>query len=311
MRKLFIGFLMTTSVSGFAQKKENGTIYREHPALAVVDGYTKAIATADTNKIGSFLADNFIAYDASSAGQFDKGLNKAAFLKRMKAWRDGIDYFSLTTTKGTYPDALEYKDPNQKDVVWVQTWDDLKGVNKKTGVKVDMYMQRVMTVDKNNKIKQLFIYDNPSVYDEINASMSERTNGIIYNHHPYINAVRNMLHAFENKDFEKSYAYYDANARFLDINSMDEKTISLDELKAQDKQILDAFEIVGLEQIGYPDYMHYELNNTDVVYSWWRWHLVRKSDKKEISFPIHYEHDFNKDGRIFREIAYYNAAILK
>jgi hypothetical protein len=229
----------------------------------------------------------------------------------MKTWRDGIDYFSITASKGTYPDALEYKDPNQKDVVWVQTWDDIKGVHKKTGVKINMFLQRLASVDKNNKIKQLFIYDNPSVYDEINASMNERKNGTIYNHHEYINSVRNMLYAFEHKDFEKSYAYFDNGARFLDVNSLDGKSISFDELKAQDKKILEAFEIVDLEQVGYPDYLHYEISNSDVVYSWWRWHLIRKSDKKEITLPVHYEHDFDKNGKIFREIAYYNAALLK
>ncbi|HZF62992.1 MAG TPA: hypothetical protein VEZ55_00830 [Chitinophagaceae bacterium] len=311
MKKLLFSFLIAIPVIALSQKKENGTIYREHPALAVVEAYNRAISTADTNNIGSFLADDFVAYNASGGSAFEKGLNKSAFLKRMKAWREGIDYFSLKTSKGTYPDALEYKDPNEKDVVWVQTWDDLKGVNKQTGVKVDMFLHRLISVDKNNKIKKLFIYDNPSVYDEINASLTERKNGTIYNHHEYINKVRNMLHAFENKDFEKSYGYYDAKARFFDINSTNNNSASLDETKAQDKKILDAFDIVGLEQIGYPDYMHYELNNSDIVYSWWRWHLVRKSDKKEISFPIHFEHDFNKEGKIIREIAYYNAALLK
>lgn len=311
MKKILFGFLIATPLFTLAQKKENGTIYREHPALKVVDAYNKALASGDTTNMGSFLATDFKGHNASGGSQFDKGLNKSAFLKMTKAWRDGIDYFSLSTSKGAYPDALEYKDPEQKDVVWVQSWDNLKGVNKQTGVKMDMFVHTLLSIDKNNKIKQLVIYDNPSVYDEINASQSERTNGTIYNHHEYINKVRNMLHAFENKDFEKSYSYYDVNARFMDINNMEGKSISLDESKAQDKNILDAFDIVGLEQIGYPDYMHYELNNSDIVYSWWRWHVIRKSDKKEITFPIHFEHDFNKEGKIIREIAYYNGAMLK
>lgn len=302
---------MMIPIIGLAQKKDNGTIYREHPAITIFEDYTKAVATGDTNKIGSFLADDFVAYDATSAGPFDKGLNKSAFLKRMKTWRDGIDYFSLKTSNGAYPDAIQYKDTAQKDVVWIQAWDDLKGVNKKTGVKMDMPLHRLATINKNNKIKQLFIYDNPSVYDEIGASMNERKNGTIYNHHQYINDVRNMLHAFEHKDLEKSYGYFDGKARFLDINSMDGKSISFEEQKAQDKKILEAFEIVDLEQVGYPDYLHYEISNSDVVYSWWTWHLIRKSDKKEITLPVHYEHDFDKNGKIFREIAYYNAALLK
>jgi hypothetical protein len=310
-KKMLIIFLMATSIFCLAQKKENGTIYKEHPVLGVVEAFNKAVASGDTNNIRNFLAADFVASNPARESAFDKGLNKSAYLKQVKTWRDGIDYFSLTTSKGTYPDALEYKDPNEKDVVWVQTWDDLKGLNKQTGVKMDMFIHRLFAIDKNNKIKKLYIYDNASVYNEINSSTGARTNGTIYNHHEYINTVRNMLHAFENKDFQKSYSYYDAGARLFDINRIDETPMTLDESKAQDKKILDAFDIVGLEQIGYPDFMHYELNNSDVVYSWWRWHLVRKSDKKEISVPIHFEHDFNKEGKIVMEIAYYNGAILK
>lgn len=301
---------MMVPIIGLAQKKENGTIYREHPSIAVFENYTKAIATGDTNKIGSFLADNFVAYDASSAGPFDKGLNKSAFLKRMKTWRDGIDYFSLKTSNGAYPDALQYKDTAQKDVVWIQAWDDLKGVNKKTGVKMDMPLHRLATINKNNKIEKLFIYDNAAVYDEINASMSERKNGTIYNHHQYINDVRNMLHAFAHSDLTKAHSYYADNAVFLDINHMDRDPNTFDQQKKEDQGVLDAYEVVDLEQVGYPDYMHYEISNSDVVYSWWTWHLIRKSDKKEITLPMHYEHDFNKDGKIFREIVYYNHASL-
>ena len=295
----------------YAQKKANGTVYMNHPAIDVVDAYTKSINSGDLAKAESYLADDFKSYNSTTDNQNSKGLDKTAFMKRMKNWRESIDYFSIQTAKGTYPDAIEYKDDTQKEVVWVQTWDEVKGVHKNTGVKINMNLHRLFVVNKANKIKTLFIYDNPEIYTEIYESMAERTNGTIYNHHQNINNVKNMLFAFEQKDLNKSYSYFSSDARFADINSMDGKSISLDEQKAMDKKVLDSFDIVGLEVVGYPDYMHYELGDSGVVYSWWNWHVIRKSDKKAITLPVHYQHNMDKDGKIVREMAYYNSALLK
>ena len=75
--------------------------------------------------------------------------------------------------------------------------------HKKTGVKVDTPLHRLFVVNKDNKIKTIIEYSNSSVGDEINQSFDDRENGTIYNHHEYINNVRNMVMAFENKDYIK------------------------------------------------------------------------------------------------------------
>ena len=311
MKKLTIVALLFTMVISYAQKKSNGTVYINHPAIDLVDAYTKTVNSGDLDKLDAFLADDFRMYNGTTDNQYSKGQDKTAFLKRIKSWRESIDYFAIKPANGAYPDAIEYKDDTLKDVVWVQAWDEVKGVHKQTGVKINMNLHRSFVINKANKIKTIFVYDNPQVFDEIDDSYTERTNGTIYNHHQNINNVKNMLFAFENKDLNKSYSYFANDARFMDINSMDNKSISFDEQKAIDKKVLDAFDIVGLEVIGYPDYMHYELGDSGVVYSWWTWHLIRKSDKKEISLPMHYQHNVDKNGKITNEIAYYNGALLK
>lgn len=45
------------------QKKTNGTIYIEHPAIAVVENMTKAFVSGDSDKVASYLGiENFKAY---------------------------------------------------------------------------------------------------------------------------------------------------------------------------------------------------------------------------------------------------------
>lgn len=312
MKKRILIALMVISCVTYAQKKTNGTIFMEHPAIKTVEAMTQAYVSGDTDKVASYLADDFKSFNGTSINKEDKGQDKAAFLQTVKTWKDNIDYGSITRSKGAYPDALEYKDENAKDVVWVQTWEDVKGVQNKTGVKIDMPMHRLYTVDKNNKIKTMISYSTSKIADEIGASYADRKNGEIYNHHENINSVRKMIHAFEYKDYDKAYSFYDEKAMFSDINSLDiNKDFTLSEQKANDKKFLDAFDISSIDQVGYPDYLHYEMGDAKVVMSWWNYRLIRKSDKKAIILPVFYIDNFDDKGKITSENAYYNGKALE
>lgn len=54
-------------------------------------------------------------------------MDKKGFINQLKFWNSNIDYLSIKRSEGAYPDALEYKDANNKDVTLVQTWDNQKG----------------------------------------------------------------------------------------------------------------------------------------------------------------------------------------
>lgn len=303
-----LAFISITSI--FAQNKKNGTVYIEHKAIKVVEDMTKAFVDGDSTKVASYLADDFKAYNGVGTTINPKGQNKASFAEGAKGWNNALNYFSITRTKGAYPDAIEYKKDNQKDVVWVQTWEDIKGVHKKTGVKVNMPMHRLFVVNKNNKIQTIINYTNQSIFDEIRASHVNRTNGKIYNHHDNINTIRKVVYAFENKDIDKCLSYFSDNATFSNIHQKIGESNTKAEIKPIWEEFLNNFEIKDIEMIGYPDYLEYEMGNGREVLSWWNYHLIRKSDKKEISLPIHISDSFNKDGKITRQIIYYSKALL-
>jgi hypothetical protein len=119
-KSILIAMLMTICIT-YAQKKKNGTIYLEHPAIVAVEAMTKAFVSGDADKVASYLADDFKAFNGTSINKDDKGQDKAAYLKTVKGWKDNIDYLSISRSDGAYPDALEYNDTSQNDVVWVQT----------------------------------------------------------------------------------------------------------------------------------------------------------------------------------------------
>lgn len=301
---MLIAFIST------AQKK-NGTVFIEHPAINAVNQFVKASVAGNRTKMASYLTDGFKAYNGTTENTTDKGMDKEAFLDNQMIYHDRLDYYAIEPFPGSYPDAIEYKKDNPNGEVWVQTWDLLKGVDKKTGVKIDAASHRLYTLTKDNKIKMLIYYKNGEVIDEIRSSFVDRTNGTIYNHHDYINTVRKLMYAYENKDFDKAYGYYDEKAQFVDTSTPDFKGISLAEQKKKDQQFFDRYDVTDVEMVGYPDYLHYEMGDARVVQSWWNIHLKRKSDKKDIVVPVHYQMYFNKEGKITSEAAYYNPKLLE
>lgn len=309
MKTRILSVMMLIAFISTAQKK-NGTVYIEHPAIDAVNQFVAASVAGDRSKMASYLTDDFKAYNGTTDRMSDKGLDKEAFLNNQMLYHDRLDYYAIAPFPGSYPDAIEYKKDNPNGNVWVQTWDLLKGVDKETGVKIDAASHRLYTLTKDNKIKMLIRYNNEGVIDEIRSSFADRTNGTIYNHHEYINTVRKLMYAIENNDWDKAYGFYDKDARFIDSSSPEFKSISLEEQKAIDRQILDKFDVASIDVVGYPDYLHYEMGDARVVQSWWNINFIRKSDKKAITLPIHYQMYFNKDGKITSETAYYNPKLL-
>jgi len=309
MKKSVIIFMMMFTIITYAQKKKNGTIYVDHPAITVVESMLEAFVEGDTVKVSGYLADDFRSFSGISTNKDQKGQSKKAFLNQVQFWKDNIDYLSIARSNGAYPDALEYKD--DEDGLWVQTWERLKGVHKKTGVKLDMPFHRLFTVNENNKIGRMINYFDRSVYTEIGRSFVERENGKIYNHHEYINKVRRMVHAFENDDMETAYSFYTDDARMRNIHMPLGETMTLEESKENDKTFRENFEVNSIDVRGYPDYFNYGLGNAKVVQSWWNVRLTRKSDKKKIVVPLMFIHNFNDEGMITREMSYYSAKMLE
>ncbi|TYC08490.1 nuclear transport factor 2 family protein [Bizionia gelidisalsuginis] len=309
MKKVVIVVMMLCTFISYAQKK-NGTVYIEHPAIDVVHEFVKASLAGDKSKMASYLTDDFKAYNGTSNATNDMGRGKEAFIKNQMVYFNQLDYYAIEAYPGAYPDAIEYNKDNPNKEVWVQTWDVLKGVQKNTGVKIDAAAHRLYKLTKDHKINMIIGYGNDAVLLEIQSSFADRTNGTIYNHHDNINTIRKMMYAFEKKDFDKAYRFYDEEARFVDSSSPTYETITLTEQKKIDQQVFDKYEIISVDMMGYPDYLHYEMGDARVVQSWWNINLIRKSDKKEIILPIHYIHDFNEEGSVISETAYYNAKLL-
>ena len=298
---------MTYSVVMFSQKKEkNGTIYKEHPAIKVVEDMQQAFIKGDTVALASYLADDFRRFNGFNNNPDAEGATKENFINQSKWWSKNFAYLSINRWPGAYPDALEYKESG----LWVQTWDLLRGVHEETGAKIDMPTHSMFLIDDNNKIKSMIEYDDGWVWKELTERRNTRTNGKLYNQHENINKVLRMMAALEHSDVDKAFSYFDENARFNNLDMEMGETVTVAEEKEGFTNMIKSWDIDRIDVRGYPDYLEYELNNTKVVQSWWTVHMTRKSDKKKVKIPVMLIHNFNDDGKITREAGYYTLAAL-
>jgi len=306
MKRIVIYCLVFFTCFTYAQKK-NGTVYSEHQGIDIVEAMVAAFVAGDTAKVSSYLAEDFRSFNGNSTNPNATGGSKKGYVNSVLFWQKNVDYFSLTRQNGAYPDAIEYKDGQ----IWVHTWDIMKGVHNGTGVKLNMPVHRSYLLDKDLKIKVLINYINEDVYSDVGRGFNPRSNGAIYDQHENINTVRKMIAAVENNDLDKAYSFFDEKARVRNVNMPPGETVSLEEDRAGFEEMTSQFEIISFDVVGYPDYIHYEVNDSRVVQSWWNVRMVRKSDNKMLTIPLMIIHDFNEDGKITRASEYFSAKLME
>ncbi len=298
--------MMISTIVMYSQKKKSGTIYSEHPAIAVVESMQQALIKGDTIALASYLTDDFRAMNGMNNNPDAQGATKQSMINQSKWWANNFVYLSIERQGQAYPDALEYSDGD----TWVQTWDVFRGVHDETGAKMDMPIHRLFVVNKDNKISRMITYDDGWVWKEFTERQNVRTNGTIYNQHDNINKVLRMMTALEHNDVDKAFSFFAENARFTNLDMKDGEFNTVAQEKEGFQGMLKDWTINSIDVVGYPDYMEYELGNTKVVMSWWSVSMTRKSDGKKIKLPLMMTHNFNDDGKITREAGYYTLAAL-
>ena len=296
---------MMFTIIMYPQKKKNGTIYIEHPAIDMVEAMHQAFVKGDTTAVASYLSEDFRAFNGMETDPDNEGMTKRQFVRSSMGWKNNVDYLSISRAAG-YPDALEYKESG----LWVQTWDMIKGVHKNTGVKLTMPLHRICRINKDNKIDMIITYDDGEVWAKMREAFNTRTNGTLYNAHENINTVRKLIRALEHGDIDKSFSYFTENARFRNLDMNEDEFNTVEQEKEAFKKMGETWDIESIDVVGYPDYLEYEISNTRVVQSWWNVRMKRKSDNKRVKIPVLLVHRFNEDGEIYNEMGYYTMRAL-
>ncbi len=303
MKKHIIYLFVLCFSFSFSQKKNNGKLYIEHPAMDVVEQFNKAFVSGDLETMKLLVSDDFRWYTLSmrEPGTLQQLLNRSNYLSK------NVVNFDIKHYGGAYPDALEYK---KDDVLEVMTYTWMSGYDRNTGVELDMPRYVNFRINDNGKISRMNVMDDQALWTKAYQAWDTRANGVIYKDHPLVTKVRLMMRDYETQDVEKIKSNYTENTRFYDVmNSPVDEFKSLEEEFAQFNDYMEVFELVNIRESGYPDVLDYEGNGA-VVISWWEMTLRNKKSGKTNTIMQHIQHSFNEKGEIVREDYYFNPAQL-
>jgi len=291
---LFI-LLLFVGANTYGQKK-SGVIFSEHESIPLTQKLWQAMVLGDEETYRSFFADSalIIRNDNSVPPKANAEIGKG-----LEEWSAAYEDLSIGDHKPAYPDALEYKEGG----TWVQDWLLLTGIHKETGIVLDLPIHNLYSFDEDGKVKMMISYFNDDVFEEISNSGGKKENGTVYINHPYIATVRKAVNAFAAGDLDKMASFFSPKAMITFSAMKKDESMTVDEYKKylSDRYLRDDLKY-KMEQVGYPDCVFYEKNNSYVVYSWWNLY-VKKGDEKA-AIPLMLSHDFNDKGEVVHTHVY-------
>jgi hypothetical protein len=303
--KLIALLLVVSSISVFGQKKKNGTVYIDHPAIDIIYQMYDAVNTNNLEALDNLLSDDFKGVWGDEMNKDREPTTKKQFIDNIESWNTKNRYHSLKTANNAYPDAIKYNDENFKDITLVYCWEAISGVGGMTGVKFSQRRHTQYAVNSDNKISFSRTYMNQMPFVESWRSRSNLSDGKIYSNHPNINTVRKAMHALQYGNMDHFFEAFDENAKFDGLFSdWDADDLSIDEFKNMQTEFLNNYSIESVDNRGIK---YYEFDSQKgLVQSWWRISLVRKSDNKAIVLPVMVNHRFNDEGKIVKSFEAWN-----
>ena len=305
MKKSLLALLLLPLIL-WGQKNNNGKVFDKHPAIDIVDQFTAAWLSGDTETLKNLTGEGFKMGSSMNNNPNYKGGDIKNLLGQSTWMSNNFVNISLKDRGQAYSDAIEYK----RSGLFVQTFQEFIAWDKNNGFKIRTPFNATFVFDKKGeKIVRFWWSDNQAAWQKWNLSRQTIKNGTIYKDHPYIGKVRQIWYNLAQGNLDKVWKDFTPNARINDANSIDQEAKSLKEHQAYVGEVFSQFEFVSIDEVGYPDYIDYE-GNGGVVLAWYNMTLKSKKTKKNIVLKFHSQHDFNEEGMIVLETLYYNDRLL-
>ncbi len=292
MKKLAIA-LALIPVLGWSQVK-SGVTYSEHPGYDVVtESYRIWESGTDADLRALYTEDAKIW----GPGDDEAGTVEDEVMG-MIWWQENFDISFINMDPAT-PDIIKYK--GEKGV-WTIDWMTFTGVNKESGDTVTGPLHTMNYVNEDGKIEMTVNYfDRESMGAQIQASFGMHRNGRVYDEHPLIDKINQMVTHFEAGEIEELTTYFTEDATFMRLSTMGETPLTLEErIETWNASVAENSKR-DLVQFGYPDAVYYKRSDSWTVYSWW-WANNTNAETGEVTKQfLHLVHNFNNEGKVTSE----------
>ena len=296
MKKLAI-VLALIPVLGWSQVK-SGVSYSQHPAYDVVTAMHQVWESGTEAELRALYTEDAKIWDPGAEEASDMDMEVSA----MNWWQENFSDITITTMEGATPDIIKYKD--DKEGVWAMEWMVFSAVNRTSGDTISTKLHSMHYVTNEGKINMTANYwDRQTFGAQIQASFGMHRNGRVYDEHPIINTLNEMVAHFEAGEITELATYFTDDAEFYRLGV--EGNLNLEERTATWHQAVATNSVRDLEQSGYPDAIYYSRGEGQwVVQSWW-WANNTNAETGEVTREyLHMSHDFNDEGKVTREVIY-------
>ena len=296
MKKLAIVFALIP-VLGWSQVK-SGVSYSQHPAYDVVTAMHQVWESGTEAELRAIYAEDAKIWDPGAEEAID--IDREA--KGMNWWQENFSDITITTMEGATPDIIKYKD--DKEGVWAMEWMVFSAVNRTSGDTISTKLHSMHYVTNEGKINMTANYWARETFGaQTQASFGMHRNGRVYDEHPIINTLNEMVAHFEAGEITELATYFTDDAEFYRLGV--EGNLNLEERTATWHQAVATNSVRDLEQSGYPDAIYYSRGEGQwVVQSWW-WANNTNAETGEVTREyLHMSHDFNDEGKVTREVIY-------
>ena len=301
--------ICTTLVLG-QSKNVNGKIYDQHPAIDIVDQFTDAFVKGDTLTMQNLTTDDFRWWQMNEMRPQPKKLQN--MINRSRYLSTNVIGFDIANRGSAYSDAMEFGKGKEKQI-HVYTYQAMRGYDKNTGIELNIPRNSIFFMNEDaTKIAGLGVSDSQLKWQKAYDAWSTRTNGTIYKDHPMIAKSRLLYAYIALSDLESMRALYSDDAVIRDVMSITDlkDTRNPDQEMEILKDFYAEYEVVDVNEIGYPDLLEYEGANYTTIISWWEMTVRNKKSGNTSTGYHHSQIDVNKDGLIIREDYYWNPGLL-
>lgn len=306
MKKLLLPILLLPMIL-LGQKNNNGKVYDKHPAIDIVEQFTEAWISGDTETLKNLTGEGFKMGSSMNNNPNYKGGDIGNLIGQSTWMSSNFVNISLKNRGQAYSDAIESK----RSGLIVQTFQEFIAWDKNNAFKLKTPFNATFVFDKNGeKIVRFWWSDNQAAWQKWNLSRQTIKNGTIYKDHPYIGKVREIWYNLAMGNLDKVWKDFSPNARIYDINQIGNEYSNLKDWQQFVGEVFSEFDFVSIDEVGYPDYIDYE-GNGGTVLAWYNMTMKSKKTKKNIVLKFHSQHDFNESGMISLETLYYNGNLLK
>jgi ketosteroid isomerase-like protein len=296
MKKLVLVLALIPLV-GWSQVK-SGVSYSEHPAYDVI---TKSYQIWESGTEAELRA--LYAEDAKFWGPGDdEPSNLDQEVSNMLWWQENFSAIKFTVMEGATPDVIKYDDDEKG--AWAMDWMVFSAVNKDSGkpVKVNLHTNNYVT-NEGKITMSMSHFDRETAGAQIQESFGLHRNGRVYDEHPIIDKLNEMVAHFEAGEISELASYFSEDAEFYRLG-VDGK-LNLEERIATWHQAVAASSVRKLEQSGYPDAIYYAKDGGQwVVLSWWWVNNTNAETGEKTREYLHLSLDFNSEGKVTREVLY-------